>query len=57
MSNSFLSGRYLLMIISLALLLLNLPGSISPAQAVSTNIVISEFRVRGPSGGNDEFIE
>ncbi len=27
------------------------------AQAISTNIVISEFRVRGPSGGNDEFIE
>src|SRR4029079_8500115 len=26
-------------------------------QAVSTNVVISEFRVRGPNGGNDEFIE
>ena len=26
-------------------------------QAVSTNVVISEFRVRGPQGGNDEFIE
>jgi uncharacterized protein len=33
---------------------------ISPAPAiglVSTNVVISEFRVRGPVGGNDEFIE
>src|SRR5687767_11625272 len=25
--------------------------------AVSTTIVISEFRTRGPNGGNDEFIE
>jgi len=28
-----------------------------PALAVSTDIVISEFRTRGPNGGNDEFIE
>lgn len=27
------------------------------ASAVSTTIVISEFRVRGPNGGNDEFVE
>jgi uncharacterized repeat protein (TIGR02543 family) len=27
------------------------------AQAASTTVVISEFRVRGPNGGNDEFIE
>jgi predicted extracellular nuclease len=26
-------------------------------RAVSTTVVISEFRVRGPSGGNDEFVE
>ena len=26
-------------------------------RATSSNIVISEFRVRGPQGGNDEFIE
>src|SRR5262245_33911254 len=26
-------------------------------RAISTTVVISEFRVRGPSGGNDEFIE
>ncbi|MEK6281204.1 MAG: DNA/RNA non-specific endonuclease [Acidobacteriota bacterium] len=26
-------------------------------QAISATVVISEFRVRGPSGGNDEFIE
>src|SRR5262245_5424469 len=30
----------------------------SPAHGlISTNVVISEFRVRGPAGGNDEFIE
>jgi predicted extracellular nuclease len=27
------------------------------AQAASPNVVISEFRTRGPAGGNDEFIE
>ena len=26
-------------------------------KAISTTVVISEFRVRGPSGGNDEFVE
>ena len=31
-------------------------ATISP-QAVSSDIVISEFRVRGPNGGSDEFIE
>src|ERR1043166_300131 len=29
----------------------------SRVQAVSTNVVISEFRVRGPNGAADEFIE
>ncbi len=29
----------------------------SAAPSVSTTIVISEFRTRGPSGANDEFIE
>src|SRR2546423_8765185 len=32
-------------------------GFSSRVQAVSTNVVISEFRVRGPNGGNDEFVE
>ena len=27
------------------------------AAAASPNVVISEFRFRGPSGGNDEFVE
>jgi Lamin Tail Domain len=27
------------------------------AQAASPNVVISEFRTRGPAGGNDEFVE
>jgi hypothetical protein len=29
----------------------------APASAVSTNVVISEFRTRGPGGGDDEFVE
>jgi hypothetical protein len=29
----------------------------TPGQAVSSSVVISEFRTRGPNGGNDEFIE
>ncbi|MGH9778435.1 MAG: lamin tail domain-containing protein, partial [Candidatus Acidiferrales bacterium] len=29
----------------------------SLVQGVSTSVVISEFRTRGPLGGNDEFIE
>jgi hypothetical protein len=29
----------------------------APKQQAATNVVISEFRFRGPSGGNDEFIE
>ncbi len=28
-----------------------------PVAAVSTTVVIGEFRTRGPNGGNDEFIE
>lgn len=28
-----------------------------PVEAASTTVVISEFRTRGPGGGNDEFIE
>src|SRR5207247_6362034 len=27
------------------------------AQAVSRTVVVDEFRVRGPNGGNDEFVE
>ena len=29
----------------------------APVYAASTTVVISEFRTRGPSGGNDEFVE
>ncbi len=31
--------------------------SAAPAFAVSTTLVISEFRTRGPNGANDEFVE
>lgn len=30
---------------------------LSASQNVSAQLVISEFRVRGPNGANDEFIE
>ena len=33
------------------------PALAAPATAQSTTIVISEYRTRGPAGGNDEFIE
>jgi predicted extracellular nuclease len=32
-------------------------GVVSVASAASSDVVISEFRVRGPSGGSDEFVE
>ena len=28
-----------------------------PARGASSTVVISEFRVRGPNGGSDEFVE
>ncbi|HKR22065.1 MAG TPA: hypothetical protein VJS17_05680 [Pyrinomonadaceae bacterium] len=34
-----------------------LPVEDAPANAAATSLVISEFRVRGPNGANDEFIE
>ncbi|MDQ3716736.1 MAG: Ig-like domain-containing protein, partial [Actinomycetota bacterium] len=37
-----------------ALLAITLPA---PAQTAGSTIVISEFRTRGPAGGNDEFVE
>lgn len=45
--------------LTLAFLLLVLTLSFWPpsTQAVSSTIVISEFRTRGPNGGNDEFVE
>ncbi|MBM3135995.1 MAG: lamin tail domain-containing protein, partial [Chloroflexi bacterium] len=41
----------------LSLLALLFLAGLPSARAVSTTLVISEFRVRGPNGGNDEFIE
>ena len=46
---------------TLALLFLSVIAPVvflpTASRAVSTNIVISEFRTRGPNGGNDEFVE
>ena len=41
----------------LALAALGLLLGAAPAFATSPNILISEFRTRGPLGGNDEFVE
>ena len=46
--------RSLLAAVLAAGALMALPAA---AQAASTTIVISELRTRGPSGGNDEFVE
>jgi len=32
-------------------------GSAEPGAAQASPVVISEFRTRGPNGGNDEFVE
>jgi predicted extracellular nuclease len=44
-------------VLALAALVANLPQTVPHARAVSTSVVISEFRPRGPVGGNDEFVE
>lgn len=46
--------RTLVPVLALLAALAGMPG---PAQAVSTTVVISEFRVRGPNGAADEFVE
>ncbi len=42
---------------SFAFPVVNVPVSAAPQMQAATNIVISEFRTRGASGGNDEFVE
>jgi predicted extracellular nuclease len=44
-------------LLALVCLVLASAVDITPALAASNSVVISEFRVRGPQGGNDEFIE
>jgi predicted extracellular nuclease len=44
-------------VLTLAFTLGLIPLQYSTAAAGSSSVVISEFRVRGPNGGNDEFIE
>jgi hypothetical protein len=52
--NKFLFKMFsVVMILSLMLMALPVQG----AQAASTDVVISEFRVRGPNGAADEFVE
>ena len=62
-SKRFWRGLFFLLLITalcggLALPVMNTPARAAPQmQTPATNIVISEFRTTGPSGGNDEFIE
>lgn len=44
------------LVLGLALLLATLAGA-APAVASTSGVVISEFRFRGPVGGNDEYVE
>jgi predicted extracellular nuclease len=46
------------LVLALVMLLVVVSSMVAAtAQAASTSVVISEFRVRGPNGGNDEFVE
>ncbi len=58
-STALPANRGLVFFVAAALLLSALVPLVAPARvgAVSDDIVISEFRVRGPIGGNDEFVE
>ena len=47
----------LLVAVALALGMLVPLAAPAPADAVSTDIVISQFRTRGPAGASDEFVE
>ena len=53
--------RIVALLLAISIILLALPREfthiIPAAQAASTSVVISEFRTRGPAGGNDEFVE
>lgn len=49
--------RLVVFTLASAAFLITLQLSFFSARAVSPNIIISEFRTRGPAGGNDEFIE
>jgi DNA/RNA endonuclease G (NUC1) len=53
--------RLVALLLIFSILLLALPKQLArvipSAHAASNSVVISEFRTRGPSGGNDEFVE
>src|SRR6476660_9291849 len=53
------SRRLRLSIEYASILVVFLSWSVTPqnVRAVSSTVVISEFRVRGPNGGSDEFVE
>ena len=56
-SNPRLTQSPSLHVVLILLVLLAATIHFRPVHAISSTIVISEFRTRGPNGGNDEFIE
>jgi len=58
-STTLSANRGLVILVAAALILSALVPLVapSPVDAISDDVVISEFRVRGPAGGNDEFVE
>jgi predicted extracellular nuclease len=52
-----MSGRSLRASVCLAVATLFMLAGAASAYASASGVVISEFRFRGPSGGNDEFVE
>ncbi len=55
--SSLAKWRSLRVVAALMLVISYMVGMSQTGLAASSTVVISEFRVRGPSGGNDEFIE
>lgn len=49
--------RWLSAFVALSVAIFGLPFGASPSLGSTNGVVISEFRFRGPAGGNDEFVE
>ena len=49
--------RWLTAFVALSVAVVGIPLGASPSLGSTNGVVISEFRFRGPAGGNDEFVE
>src|ERR1044071_7367400 len=60
-SSAIMRFRLLALLLVLSIITLTLPRQLTriipSAHAASAGVVISEFRTRGPAGGNDELVE